>query len=121
PARRSFVVRRVEYAPHHLSAEATRRQEAGLPGALRRILRQHAEAAPPDLARPLELGGVQAGHRNGHPLGIDALGLQLLPDAAGAEPRAAAVDDRIDHPLLVEEALGLQFVQRLLQLARLGL
>ena len=43
----------------------------------------------------------------------------VAAQAAPAKEAAAAVDDRIDHPLFVDEVLRLQFVEHALELPRL--
>ena len=52
-----------------------------------------------------------------HTLCIQPFGLQLVADARRPQPTCAAVYDRLDHPLLVDEAFGLQFIKHTDQLA----
>ena len=67
----------------------------------------------PDFHRTLRLGRLQARQRLGNGLGGQAFALQFLADARQSQFGGTAVNDGVDHPLLIDEAFGLQFIQRL--------
>ncbi|MCY1552934.1 hypothetical protein D9M68_893680 [compost metagenome] len=109
---------------HHFSddipSKAASGQKAHLLGLSRGIGGRLTELAAPDLARTLELGTLQIGHRGGHGFGAHALGLQLVLHARRAEPAGTPVQHRRHHALLIDEALGLQLIECADQFTGLG-
>ena len=115
-------VRACQHPAYHFPIEAPSRQEAGLLAALCRIGRQGAELAAPHLAGALALPWTcRPATASATSLGIQPLGLQFLADAHRAELGAAPVKHRLDHALVVDEALGLQVIQNPAELAGLFL
>ncbi len=63
---------------------------------------------------------LQLGHGLGNGLRRQTLGLQFLAHPHRAQARRPSEHHRFEHALFVDEALGLQIVQRPRQLAGLG-
>src|SRR5450830_454495 len=106
-----------QHLAHHLGRKPPRHQKTGLPGPFGGLGRHAVKALAPHAPGPRQLGVAQPGQRLLHRLALQALGLQLLAQTPRPQARSPAVQQRLDHALLVDEATGLQLVQRLGQFA----
>ena len=102
----------LERRTHGLLRKAALHQEARLLVALGRIKRDLAELALPYLARPGRFAVIQPGLQFLQGLAAHAVALQLGHDAAVAEARRAAVDERLGKPLLRQPVVLLEEVEQ---------
>ena len=80
---------------------------------------RRAEFFAPDFTGAFNFRDFERLHGCGHRLGLQAFGLQFVPDARCAEATGAAVDDGFDDAGFADEVFGLQIVKHFGQLTGL--
>ena len=102
--------RLANHLPDNFGTETARTKKSHLLGLFGHPDRGLAEAAGPDRLCPLPFRAAQGFGG----LGIErhAVALEFLPDALKAKPWGPNVDPGLDEPGVIQQALGLQFIEQ---------